>query len=240
MKTFCSHTLVRNGEPFIDLVLRQVIPFMNRCLVTISEKSTDGTLDLLRKMQKEFPNKIFIDFENVPVPGELTKERQKQLSKTHEDWCLFLDDDDYWPTDQIKEMIRVIEKEGDTIEGYVSRPYQVIDSHYYDRSWRYKWYMKWFKKQKGLNYRGAWPKDILYLNDTRLYWRFNLQIPRLTPKFYHLSYIKEHSFRSEKWSGEHRKNFWKDSNKLSQAPFPESAKKDVWKVFEHLNKPTGR
>ena len=234
MKTVCSHTLVKQGKPFIDLVLRQVIPFMERCLITISEKSTDGTLEILRKLEKEFPNKLYISFEKVQSVGELTQERQKQLDQTVEDWCLFLDDDDYWPTDSIEEMIKWIEKEGDNVEGFVSRPYQVIDSRHYDGSWRYKWYLKWFRNQPGLNYRDPWPRDILYLNDTKLYWRFNKRVPRLPPKFFHLSYLKDYSFRDEKWAGHHAEAFWKGSDKTQAIPFPEEVKKNVWKIYDHL------
>lgn len=236
-KTFASHTLVKNGMPFIDLVLRQVLPYMHRCLITISEKSTDSTLQVLRRLEKEHPHKIKISFESVSSPGLLTKERQKQLDQTVEDWVLFLDDDDYWPTDQIKEMIKIIEKEGDNVEGFVSRPYQVIDQHHYDGSWKLKWYLKWFRNQPGLNYRHRWPQDLLYLNDTKLYWRFNKRLPRTPPRFYHLSYVKGHSFRDEKWARGFREKFWKSSNKLSAIPFPESCKKDVCKIFDHLNQP---
>jgi len=234
-KTYISHTLVKNGLPFIDLVLEQVIPYMKRCLITISEKSSDGTLELLRKLEKEHPNKIYISFEKVQSPGDLTLERQKQLDQTVEDWCVFLDDDDYWPTESIEEMIKIIEREGDDVEGYVTRPYQVVDQHHYDSSWKYKWYMKWFRKQPGLNYRDAWPRDILYLNDTQLYWRFNLRVPRVPPKFYHLSYIKDYSFRNEKWAGHHSEDFWKKSGKSKTAlPFPKEAQKDVFKIYQHL------
>jgi len=152
MKSFCSHTLVRNGMPFIDLVLRQVIPFANRCLVTISDKSTDGTLKVLRQLEKEFPNKVFIDFENVKSPGELTGERQKQVDKTYEDWILFLDDDDYWPKESLKEILLKIEASNE-IDAYSVTPYQVIDEHHYDLNWHNKSFTKWFKNQKGINYR---------------------------------------------------------------------------------------
>ena len=99
--TFASHTLVKNGTPFIDLVLRQVIPFANRCLITVSTSSDDGTFQLLDKLESEHPDKIIINFENVDSPGELTQERQALVDETEEDWILFLDDDDYWPTSSL-------------------------------------------------------------------------------------------------------------------------------------------
>lgn len=241
MLKVCSHTLVRQGMPFIDLVLRQVIPFMNRCLVTISEKSTDGTLDVLMALEKEFPDKIKIDFENVQTPGELTNERQKQVGKTYEDWILFLDDDDYWPTESLEKMIELIEKNHD-VDGFSINPYQVIDQRHYDGSWWNKWFSKWFKNQKGINYRGKWPQDMIYLNDQILYWKVNPRIPKVDqfytdfsyPRFFHLSYIKGHSFRSEDWAG-------KFAHKIgTPIVFPKEEMKHIWKIYEELTRRTPR
>jgi glycosyltransferase involved in cell wall biosynthesis len=229
MKSFCSHTLVRNGMPFIDLVLRQVIPFANRCLVTISDKSTDGTLKVLRQLEKEFPNKVFIDFENVKSPGELTGERQKQVDKTYEDWILFLDDDDYWPKESLKEILLKIEASNE-IDAYSVTPYQVIDEHHYDLNWHNKSFTKWFKNQKGINYRHPWPRDLIYLNDTLLYWKTNPRVPSLDKKFFHLSNIKSGSFRNEDWAV-------KFKDKIGTPhPIPESQMKHIWKIYEQFSK----
>ena len=237
---FVSHTLVRQGMPFIDLVLRQVIPFANRCLVTISEKSTDGTLQILRKLEKEFPDKIKIDFENVQSAGELTNERQKQVEKTYEDFILFLDDDDYWPTESLEKMIELIEKDND-VDGYSINPYQVIDQRHYDGGWWNKWFSKWFKNQSGINYRGKWPRDMIWLNDTMLYWKTNPCIPKVSqffdydyPRFFHLSYIKGHSFRSEDWA----KKFAHQIG--TPIVFPKNEMKHIWKIYEELHAKSSR
>src|SRR5688572_8530366 len=112
-KTIVSHSIVKNGQPFLDLILRQVEPYMNRMLITISEKSTDDSLEVLRKLEHDFPKKVRISFENVSDPSELTKERQKQVKDSYEDWILFLDDDDYWPEESLKEMKRLIDDDVD-------------------------------------------------------------------------------------------------------------------------------
>ena len=75
--TICSHTIVKNGQPFIDLVLNQVLPFVDRAIVTVSVKSTDGTKELLEKMAKDNP-KINLIYEDVYKPDYLTYERQLQ------------------------------------------------------------------------------------------------------------------------------------------------------------------
>lgn len=226
--TFASHTLVKNGKPFIDLVLRQVIPFANRCLITISEKSTDGTLEVLEQLKKEFSDKVFIDFENVQSPGQLTQERQKQVDKTFEDWILFLDDDDYWPEENLKEMVELIEK-GEDIDAYSVMPYQVIDEYHYDLSWYNKSFTKWFKNQKGVHYRFPWPRDLIYLNETLLYWKTNPRVPNLGKKFFHLSHIKNTSFRKEDWAVRFKEKAGIPS------PFPEDQMKHIWKIYEQFN-----
>lgn len=227
MKTFCSHTLVKQGMPFIDIVLRQVIPYANRCLVTISEKSTDGTLEVIKQIDKDFPNKISLDFENVQSPGDLTQERQKQLERTHEDWILFLDDDDYWPEESLEEIIELLNESDDA---FAINPYQIINQRYYDHSWRYKWFTKWFRNQSGLHYEHNWPRDLIYLRDKVLYWRRNPKVKRITPKFFHLSNIKYVSFRSEEWA----KEFLQKTGAGKE--YPEEVKKHIWRLYEQFNK----
>ena len=230
MVTIASHTLVKNGMPFIDLVLRQAIPFVNRSLITVSRKSDDGTLEVVQKLQSEFPDKVFVDFEEISSPGELTGERQKQVEKTTEDWIWFLDDDDYWPTESIELMRGLIEM-GVDVDGYSISPYQVVSKEHHDGSWSGKFFLKFFKNQPGINYRHPWPRDLIYLNDTLLYWKGNHRVPRIGRKmFYHLSNVKDHSFRSEDWA----KRF---KDKIgAPVKFPEDQMKHIWKIYEQFNK----
>ena len=200
MKTFCSHTLIKNGQPFIGPVLEQVIPYANRCLVTISQRSNDGTLRVLKDLEEKYPKKVILDYENVSEPKDLTIERQKQIDKSYEDWILFLDDDDYWFPEDIKS---IMEKFDADVDGYSVRPLQVIDYKHHDHSWRYKYFLKWFKNQPGLNYQRGWPRDLLFLRDTPLYWRDNPRVPRQTDHYLHLSYLKYYSFRKEEWAKEY-------------------------------------
>ena len=70
-----SNTLVCKGMPFIGKVLKQVSPFMDEILIVASHKSDNATLESIYKVQKEFPDKVRIDFENVSDVGELTEIR---------------------------------------------------------------------------------------------------------------------------------------------------------------------
>lgn len=196
--TFCSNTLVKNGMPFIDLVLRQVIPYMNHCFVTISKKSIDGTKEAILALQEQYPDKIIVNYEDVEKPADLTHIRQAQIDASTDDWILFLDDDDYWPIESIEEIIQIIDNMPKSIDALAVNPYQLIDQDYYDDSWRNRWFTKWFKNQEGLHYRKPWPRDLIYLDDHELYWRKNSKVLRVRPKYFHLSNIKPYSFRNQK------------------------------------------
>ena len=221
---FCSHTLVRQGMPFISLVLRQVIPYANRCLITISEKSDSETQKSIILLRKEFPGKIEVEFENVAKPGDLTFERQKQVARTTEDWILFLDDDDYWPRSSIVKMLSLLDS---GFDAFAINPFQVIDQNSHDSSWRYRWFTKWLRNQPGLTYKGAWPKDLPYLNDKILFHRKNKMVKALPDiKFFHLSNIKNHSFRNEEWAKGFKKNIG------GPIKIPDQFKKEMKRIYE--------
>jgi glycosyltransferase involved in cell wall biosynthesis len=212
--------------PFIEPVLRNAEPFMDRMLVTISEKSDDGTLGVLRGLEREFKNKLRIDFENVPFKGALTAERQKQIQKTSEDWVLFLDDDDWWPKESLEEMVKLINK-GKEVDAYAVSPYQVVSEKYYDHRWYdEKFFTKWFKNE-GINYRYLWPKDLIFKEKAMLYWKRNPRVIPLKGKYLHLAWVKDGSFREEDWT----KGRFKEKVKNSQE-YPDDIQKHVWEIFD--------
>lgn len=228
MVDIVSHTIVKNGQPFIELVLRQALPFVNRALITVSEKSTDGTIDVLRKLEKEFDEKIRLDFENVATPSELTGVRQNQIQHTYEDWIWFLDDDDYWPTSSIEQVVELLDKKED-VDGYSFTPYQMVDARHYDLSWVDKSFTKFFKFQDGVHYRHPWPRDLIYKGDSVLYWKKNSRVPRVPIRFLHLSNLKDNSFRKESWAGK----FKSDPGAVME--YPSEVMSDVWKIYETKN-----
>lgn len=229
--SICSNTIVKNGKPFIGAVLRQALPYVNRAIVTISEKSDDGTLKILRELEKEFKPKVYIDFENVQAPRELTYVRQNQLKRVFEDWVWFLDDDDYWPNEKIEAMIKLMEEHNDNpeVDALTMCPFQVIDEKHYDLSWLGRFFTKFFKQQEGVHYRHPWPRDLIYKGDEVLYWKRNKKVLKVPPRFFHLSYLKGGSFRNEEWA----KKFGHKVGKF--APFPEEEMDNVWKIYEIFN-----
>lgn len=211
--------------PFIYTVIRNVLPFVDRSLITVSKKSNDGTLRKLDELQQEFPERVFVDYEDVSKPGDLTYIRQMQIGKTVEDWILFLDDDDYWPSNYMDKIKRFYLNRD--VDAYAVNPYQVINGQGYDISWRHKWFTKLFRNKKGLHYRKEWPRDIIFIGNDYLYWRANKRVERLMDiRYFHLSNVKHHSFRKEGWAKEF------DDGVGEESPYPDYEKDNVLKIME--------
>jgi len=196
--TISTQTLVKNGQPFIGRVLQQVAPFVDTCKVTLSTHSDQKTVDDVIALARVYPEKFTIFFENVDTPGELTQQRQRMIDNTEEDWILFLDDDDWWPEESLKEMIKLLEKNED-VDAYSVNPFQLLTSFNHDWKWRHRSFTKWFRNVD-INYRKPWPRDLIYKGDTLLYWRKNPRVPRVETKFFHLSALKKWTFRGEEWA----------------------------------------
>ena len=198
MATVSSNTVVRNGMPFIGKVLRQVAPIVDELIVTISDKSDDGTIKEVSRVFEEFPGKVFVDFESGG-PGELTQVQQAQADRSKGEWILFLSDDDFWPQEELKKCIAELDKVRDIL-AYSVNPYQLIDFATHDDSWRNKSFSKFLRKE-GMRYIGTWPRELPCDNHGKpLYWKSHAQVQRLPYRFYHLSYLKEYSFRNEEWA----------------------------------------
>jgi glycosyltransferase involved in cell wall biosynthesis len=187
--------------PFIGMVIKQVIPYVDRCLITMSLKADKDTFHRVIRLAEEYPGKVQVDYENVSKPGELTGIRQRQLDRTIEDWVLFLDDDDYWPDSSIKKIKELIELNED-VDAYSFNPLQVINHKHHDISWKNKWFTKLFKNQPGVHYENPWPRDLIYKGNEMLYWKKNDKVINKDIPFYHLSYVKDSSFRNEDWAKE--------------------------------------
>jgi glycosyltransferase involved in cell wall biosynthesis len=198
MPKITSNTIVKNGMPFIGKILEQVEPFVDEMIITVSEKSTDGTVLEIETLRQKHPDKVFVDTENVVSPKYLTDVRNNQVKKSHGDWILILDDDDYWTPDQLQFCISELDKDPSVL-CYAVNPYQLIDFENHDTSWSKKYFSK-FLRRDGLRFKYPWPRELpIDSNGVNLYWKDNPAVKKLPYRLYHLSYLKSGSFRKEEW-----------------------------------------
>ncbi len=195
-----SHTLVRNGEPFIKPVLEQVLPFVDKMLITISQKSTDQTNEVIHTLAYANPEKIIIEVEDVEKPSDLTFYRQKQVDRTPDgEWVLFLDSNDWWTTEALKNITHLA-KNNKYFDAFAFVPYQVIDKQYHDTEWGNRWFTKLFKKEKDVFYIKPWPRDVLVKGDKMLYWKLNNRVKKVPIRYYHLDNLMPWRFRDQEWA----------------------------------------
>lgn len=191
MSKIVSHTICRNGQPFIGAVLRAALPLVDRMIITISKKSNDGTRQVIEGLDSP---KVELYEEEVADLGQLTQERQKQVGMTDSgDIIWFLDDDDFWEEDQAKSCIQFL-KQSD-LDAISVNPYQVLDKEHEDARWINKKYFTKFFKNVDINYRHPWPRDLIYKGDELLYHKVNPRNKAVAYKFWHLAAIKNYSFR---------------------------------------------
>lgn len=219
-----SNTLVKNGMPFIIPVIEQVLPFMERCLITISKYSTDGTEQALRNLQGK-NDKIILFGERNTSPGLLTIERQKLLGRTREDWILFLDADDFWPTKSLEGMKELINSNTDA---FCFNPYQVVDRKLQDGSWWDRWFTKLFKNQMGVHYEDTYPKENLYKYDQILWWKMNPMVIKSELRFFHLANIMKWRFRDNEFEGKYKRFVTRPR------PYGEDVSADLDKIFSYV------
>ena len=208
MPTISSNTIVKNGMPFIGRVLKQVEPYMDKMFITVSEKCIDQTMNVVETFHNTHGDKVIVDTENVSRPDELTHIQQMQLDQSDTDWILFMSDDDFWPREQLKKVLDLLGTDKNIL-AYSISPYQLLDYEHYDESWHIKSFSKFFRRE-GARYIKNWPRELIAdKNNAPLYWRKHPQVKKLPfpdYHFYHLSYIKDHSFRSEDWATSFRIN----------------------------------
>lgn len=207
----CSHTIVKNGMPFIIPILEQVAPYIDKYFIALSEFSDDGTIEALQNWNAPKPVEFMMEGSK---PKALTKIRQFQVDRTTQDWILFLDDDDWWIPEKLEHALKIAESGVDAV---AVSPYQILDKEHYDSWWgEKKWFTKLFKNED-INYRGDWPKDMIYKGDKMLYHKTYPYMGKVPYGYFHLSEVKPYSFRhaDPRW--------WNDvkSKKKFLSPLPE-------------------
>ena len=120
-----ANTLVKNEERYLWFAVTSVINYLDKVLLW-DTGSTDNTMRIIEELKKTYKQKIdFREVGNVKSE-EFTLIRQQMLEQTKSDWVILVDGDEVWWDDSIKEIRKIIENSGKSLESVVNRYYNVI------------------------------------------------------------------------------------------------------------------
>ena len=131
----CAHTLVRNEERYLWFSVMSVIDYVDKILIW-DTGSSDNTIKIVKEIKKNYSNKVeFEEVEKVSAE-DFPLMRQKMLEKTASDWVLIVDGDEVWWDGSIRQIVRLIYKEGDFLETVVNRYFNIVGDifHYQPES----------------------------------------------------------------------------------------------------------
>lgn len=128
-----ANTIVHNEENFVWFALMSVVDYVDKILVW-DTGSTDKTVEIIKEAIKEQEDKIeFREMGSVDKNG-FTKMRQAMLEQSYCDWILILDGDEIWWENSVKQIVSLINKEGNNIDAIVVPFYNVVGDIYHYQS----------------------------------------------------------------------------------------------------------
>ncbi|HEC64669.1 MAG TPA: glycosyltransferase [bacterium] len=195
MVKICSHTIVKNGADFIEPCLRQILPHVNRALVSIDDRSSDGTVEIIKKLEKEYDN-LDVDYFTVKDSKDLVEARNRQIERTTEDYFWVVDDDEYWLEEDIKRLFKHFEKYDD-LAFRVTFWFPINDKQCWLLETRHSQIERVFKNVPGMVWYKTFPAERIHYKGTHLI-RTHKRDRLLKDIFYiHFSYLKDHGWRNE-------------------------------------------
>lgn len=133
MKKIWGHTLVKNEDRYLWFAVTSVINYLDKMLIW-DTGSTDKTLEIIKLLKKEYPERIdFREIGQLSAQG-LTDARQQMLEQTKADWLILVDGDEVWWEDSIKEVVTTINNQGANLYALINPVYNLVGDiyHYQD------------------------------------------------------------------------------------------------------------
>ncbi len=133
-KTIWGNTLVKNEDLYIWFAVESVIGYLDKLLIW-DTGSSDKTVDIIKELEKKYPDKIIFQQYGEVDRQTFTKARQEMLETTDGDWVFILDGDEVWWEASIKKVREVIEEKGDSLDLLVNPTINPIgDIYHYQES----------------------------------------------------------------------------------------------------------
>ena len=195
-----SHTIVKNGEMFIEQVLKSLIGRVKEIKI-VDTGSTDKTVDIINSfIGRNYDNITKIGFKRVgPFKGtwkegipELTKLRNQMLSETKTEWAVIVDDDEIWTEElwfELYELLKIIPKHSMAI----TAPFiDFVDIHTIVVTPIQSPANRIVRASK-VEYRGDWPNEMWFVKNEKDWLNkfVDKRVLHLKTPYYHYGRLKK-------------------------------------------------
>ncbi len=197
-----ANTIVKNEENFIWFSIASIVDSVDKILVW-DTGSSDNTVKIIEELKKKYPDKISFRQVGAVDKNQFTKIRQQMLDASICDWILIVDGDEVWWKESIKEVVGVINRQGNNLDAIVTPFYNALGDIYHyqnETAGEYKLLGKRghltiraiSKKIPGLHVRGPYGVEGYYnANNTPI--QENQKLIFINAPFFHLTHLKRSS-----------------------------------------------
>lgn len=211
MSIITAHCLVKNEENFVGYALRSVVDFVDQIIV-FDTGSTDNTVEIIKSIIKEYPNKIIFEEKGECDKKRHTELRQEMVERTKTPWIMILDGDEVWTKRAMEEVLAEINK--NTAESLIAPFYLCVGDvrHSFVGEAKFailgkkgNYTIRFVKNTKGLSWLGEYGKDSIFDSEGNVF--FNKENSLfLKNKFWHLTHLRRSSLQFDYSSGKIREN----------------------------------
>ncbi len=194
-----AHCLVKNEENFVGYAIRSVINYVDKIIV-FDTGSTDQTVEIINKIQKEFPGKILFEEKGKCDKKRHTELRQEMIDKTSTEWFMILDGDEVWTDRALEEALEII-KANSGAECVLVPFYLCVGDIFHQTvrkggielfDWQGFFYPRFFKKIRGIKWAGDFNNDTNVDEENKLFFKKNTCY-LIKNKYWHLTHLQRSS-----------------------------------------------
>lgn len=113
--------------------LRSIINYVDK-LIVFDTGSQDKTVEIIKKIAAEFPNKIIFEEKGVCDKIRHSQLRQEMLERTQTEWFMVLDGDEVWTKRGIEEAVDTINKNKEKINCVIVDVYLCTGDIFHDHN----------------------------------------------------------------------------------------------------------
>ena len=227
MATITAHCLIKNEENFVWYAIKSVVDFVDKIIV-FDTGSTDKTVELIKKLAEEYPEKIIFEEKGSCDKVRHTHLRQEMLKKTNTDWFMILDGDEVWTKRGAEEAIKIIsENKVNIIETFF---YECVGDIYHTHiKSGYKTVR--FVKCGGVQWKGEYGIDTLVSQKTQQ-GAISQNDAVLKNKFWHLTHLRRSDKDDDEYSSGGNRKF---KRRLTYFMIGKTIVEPVPEVFQNKN-----